>query len=151
MPFELDVYQTPKGEVPASSKAQGKVYTPPQVGIATFLGGPIAGSLLLASNYATLGRRSARTQALVWGVVGTAAALAVALVLPKNIPHSSLPVTYTAALYHFAKTSQVGDYQTRLATAGRQSHWKAVGIGVASLITLFALFTLYFMLVGNDS
>ena len=79
MPSEPNFYQPPNADGSTSSTAQAKVYTAQQVGLATFLGGPIAGCLLLASNYATLGRQSARIQAIGWGVVGTALAFAVEL------------------------------------------------------------------------
>jgi hypothetical protein len=107
--------------------------------------------LLLASNYAALGRASRRVQAIVWGFVSTVLVILVGLALPKNFPNSILPVAYTSALYQYAKTMQGPDFQARLAAAGRQSTWKAVGIGVASLVVLVALVVLCFWLAGDLS
>jgi hypothetical protein len=146
---ELNVYQPPKADEPPPSTALAKVYTPQQVAIASFVGGPLGGCLLLASNYAALGRRSARTQAIVWGAVGTVLVLALGLALPKNFPCQALPAAYTISLYQFAKTRQGPEYEARLVAAGHQSHWKAFGIGMASLVVLVAPIVVYFVLAGD--
>ena len=151
MTSELNPYQPPTADSPAPTSAQARLYTAQQIGIAAFLGGPIAGCLLLASNYAALGRASRRVQAIVWGFVSTVLVILVGLALPKNFPNSILPVAYTSALYQYAKTMQGPDFQARLAAAGRQSTWKAVGIGVASLVVLVALVVLCFWLAGDLS
>jgi hypothetical protein len=154
VPSELDVYQPPKADSPAlpePSTAQAKLYTAQQIALATFLGGPIAGCLLLASNHATFGRASARMQTIVWGLVGTAVAIAVALALPQNVPNSIVPVAYTSAVYQFAKTKEGADYQSRLAGAGRQPYWKPVVTGLASLIVIVGLLALYYWLTGDLS
>jgi len=150
MPPELDVYQPPKTEVGVSSAEQPRFYSARQVWIASFIGGPMAGCLLLGSNYAALGRASARVRAIVVGVVATVVLFALVLVLPKNFPHSAVPMAYSGALYGFAKTTEGAAHQGR-PPAAHQSSWKAVGIGFASLIMLLVLFVSYFVLVGDDS
>jgi hypothetical protein len=149
MPSELDVYQPPKSDIAAAGATQGKLYTPPQVGVASFLGGPIAGCLLLASNYAALERPSARIQAIVWGLVATAATLALALVLPERFPNTAIPIAYTAALYNFAKYTQDKTYVDHLAAAGRQPYWKVITIGVASLVAVLVVLGAYFWFFGD--
>jgi hypothetical protein len=142
---ELDVYQPPKAEIGTSTE-RPRLYSAQQVAVATFIGGPIAGCLLLGSNYGALGKPSQRLQVIVMGAVATAGVLALALVLPKNFPNSIVPVAYTIALRSFAKTVEGPTPPTV-----RQSWWKAVGIGFASLIMLLVLFVGYFVLIGDDS
>jgi hypothetical protein len=102
------------------------------------LGGPIAACWLLAENYAVFGDPGARTQALIWGVVGTVAILGAAFVLPEGFPSSILPTGYTLALYQIAKTFQGPGIDARFAAGHRkQSVWRVIGIGVVCLVLIF--------------
>src|SRR5690242_3684427 len=100
---ELDVYQPPKAALDAVSAGQPKLYTWQQVALATFLGAPLAGCLLLGSNAAAKGKPKERLQMIVVGAVATVAVLALALILPKNFPNTIVPVSYTIAIRQYAK------------------------------------------------
>jgi hypothetical protein len=121
------------------------------VSVAAFIGGPFAGCWLLGANYGVLGRPAARRQAIVWGAVATVALLVLAVVLPKNFPNIVLPVAYTSTLYSFANGRQGKDYEARVAAVGRQSHWKVVGVALASMILLLVPLVLYAVFVSDGS
>jgi len=125
-----------------------KVYVPNHVGLAAFLGSPLAGAWILGANYAALGRPAERTKALVVGFIATVALLVLSLALPENIPNSILPIAYTFALREYAKRVQGKDVERVLAGGGaKHSGWRAAGIGLLCLAVLVALMILYVRLI----
>jgi hypothetical protein len=132
---EFDVYQPPKADLGDPSRARITLYTPRQVGAATFVGTPVAGCILLASNQSGLGKPEARLRTILRGMVGTLFVLAVAFVLPDSFPRLLLPTAYTVLLYGIAQTNQ--DLPpAHVATIDRQPYWKALAIGFACLAVL---------------
>ncbi|HVR21186.1 MAG TPA: hypothetical protein VMS65_15845, partial [Polyangiaceae bacterium] len=120
-----------------------KVYVPNHVGLAAFLGSPLAGAWILGANYAALGRSADRTKALVVGFIATVALFAIAVVLPEGTPNF-LPIVYTLALREYAKRVQGKDIDRVLATGGaKYSAWRAAGIGLLYLTVLIGLMILY--------
>lgn len=126
----------PIGLRPIPSRA----YSPGQVAGATFLGGPIAGSILLASNYVLSGQEAKRSAALYWGVALTAAVLVIAFFLPENTPNYLVPGIYTLAYQQFAKRTQGEFFESFCSSGGlKHSNWRVLGIGVACLTAVFGL------------
>ena len=148
MPSDLGVYQPPKASVESAGAGEAKLYTAGQVGLATFLGTPLAGCLLLAANYGVLGRGSARRQAIVWGVLSAVALLVLSMHLPEKFPNSVIPIGYTAGIYQFAKVSEGEAHKARFAAGGRQSNWKVVGIGLGCLVGFVAVLFVYVLALG---
>jgi len=107
-----------------------KVYSAGQVAGAAFLGGPIAGCVLLGSNFGLFGNSDARQQALGWGVIATVGLWGITLFLPENFPAFALPAAYTFALHRIAERLQGGDIRAFFDAGGqRQSNLRVVGIG----------------------
>lgn len=120
--------------------APSRAYSPGQVAGATFLGSPIAGALLLASNFALFRKPDARRQALLWGGISTVGVFVLALFLPDNVPNSALPAGYTLALQQIAKCQQGTEFEAYIEAGGQKhSHWRVAGIGIACLIVVFLL------------
>jgi hypothetical protein len=134
-----DLYKPPNAALTETGSETGALYSPLQVAGASLLGGPIAACWLLAENYAELGNPDARRKALIWGVAGTIAILASAFALPQGFPSSILPTAYSFGLYQVAKTFQGPEIDARLAAGQRkQSVWRVIGIGLVSLVLIFA-------------
>lgn len=123
---------------PASASvvpARIALYAPGHVALATFLGAPIAGCVLLALNYRRLGDSKAANLALFAGFMGTGVLLAIAFVLPDRFSNSVLPAASTFGMYQCAKTLQGKAHEHWLANGGIQgSGWTAAGIGILCLI-----------------
>ncbi len=77
-----------------SFEAAGNLFSVGQITLATFLGMPIAGCLLLARNYRELGNGGAAWQSLAAGIASTILLLLIAFWLPENFPNMALPVAY---------------------------------------------------------
>ena len=117
-----------------------KLFSPGQATWATFLGSPMAGSVVLAVNYARLGNRRAAWTAIIVGLVVTIIVLGTATVLPDSFPNSVLSGGYTLCLYMLAKSLQGNLVKRHLAIGGQQaSSWVATGIGIACLVVIFVI------------
>jgi hypothetical protein len=126
------------------------LYTPGQVALASFLGSPIAGALLIAGNFRRLGRPDRSWLAVLLGLLATVAILALAFVLPEKFPNSVLPAAYTGALW--ALTGQL--FRPYPPNATGPSWGRVVAIGVGSLVGVGALLVgglLVVMVVGPTS
>ena len=134
-------YQPQSAElVDSRQAATGPLYSPFQVGLAAFLGGPFASCWVLAANYAALGKLTARRNALLWGIGSTAVLVAVSWFLPVKFPRAVIPIAYTVTLAQIANTYQGEAFDAHLAAGGtRRSSWRVVGIALTSLLVLLAL------------
>ncbi|MCC2669400.1 MAG: hypothetical protein K0Q72_1871 [Armatimonadetes bacterium] len=106
------------------------------VAIATFMGTPIAGSIVVALNYRRLGKRATAVKAVVCGVVATVLAMVIASLLPQG-----LSTGFGLALL-FSTSYMANVFQgTAIAEHKRQggkiaSRWYAflIGLGIMALM-----------------
>jgi hypothetical protein len=125
-----------------------KVYSPGQVAGAAFVGSPIAGCILLASNFSLFGAPDQRRRALIGGILATIAVIALGFFLPPDFPNAVMPAAYTTALLYFANRTQASDIEAFIASGGsKHSHWRVFGIGLFwMLVVVILLFTvIYFV------
>ena len=124
----------------ASTVTSRKVFSVGQITLATFLGAPIAGSLLLAWNYRVLQKASAAFQSIVYGLVSTIILLVIAFLLPEKFPNSILPVAYCFAMRQLVSYLQGDTIAAHLAAGGGKGSWAVtVAVGIGCLVVLFAL------------
>ncbi len=117
------------------------LYSPKQVAAAAFLGSPIAGCWLLASNFDALDQPATRRRSLLWGLLSTLVLFVLSLFLPKSFPNSVLPIAYTVAIYHLATQYQGAAFAAHRAAGGsRYSSWRVAGIGLAFLAAVAIVF-----------
>ena len=129
-----------------------RLYTPGQVTLATFLGAPVAGSVLLASNARRLRSRSSPGLTVAFGVAGTLLLFALAYLLPDNVPSTVLPIGYTVAMYQVARQLQGFRVDSHLAAGGRKrSWWAAAGIGLAFMILVLLIAFAIALLLPDDA
>ena len=144
-PTELDqIDSRPIGTTDLPTKA----YSPRQVAGATLVGSPIAGSILLASNFVLFGAPGRKWRTIIGGSLATIAVVVLAFLLPEDIPDGMLPVIYTAALLQFATRTQATDFETYISSGGvKHSNWRVFGVGLFWALAVLALifFVLYFL------
>jgi hypothetical protein len=110
-----------------------RLYTPGQVALATMLGAPIAGTILMALTFKRLGRRRAAGAALILGAIGTALACAIGWVLPDRIGYVLPSLPWVFATYYFAKGFLGPLVAAHMRAGGKNaSWWAAAGIGAAT-------------------
>jgi hypothetical protein len=115
-----------------------KLYSPGQMGLAAFIGTPVAGTLLLGRNFSRLGNRRAAWISYVLGVLATAMVMVVAFAVPR-FP-SMFGLGGIAIIWALGSTLQGPQFQRHLETGGRRaSSWAAVGLSLLSTLIVFAI------------
>jgi hypothetical protein len=128
-----------------------KAYSPGQVAGAAFIGGPLGGSILLASNFALFGPPIGKGQTIFWGVLATAVVFALAFVLPENFPNTVLPAAYILAFQQIAQRYHGAEFRSYIESGGsRYSHWRVLGIGLLCLLALFAVLCAVIMVLPEE-
>src|SRR5271166_4121575 len=134
-PFAPPASPVADGGPNAAITPKSRLYTPAQIRVGTFVGGPIAAAYLLRENFLRLGRGSEARTTVLWGVALTAALMALAPVLPKNVPNVVIPLLYSIVAGSVAEKWQLrkqairdsGWYQI-------QSNWRVLGISLLFMI-----------------
>ena len=148
-------YPPPAPAVGAGPNADTVLYTPNQLVLATFLGAPIAGSILMAINEQRLGRPKGVLSALSVGIGMTILIVGLAFVLPDNFPGLPLALAGMGAIRAFAHVKQAEAVTKHLHWGGRKgSSWVAAGIGLLGCVALLAAVVLvvagYVLITGKD-
>ena len=135
-------YETPAsrpGEAARLPGAEVALFTSQQIALATFFGSALAGSALLGLNELRLGRPQAGALSLLFGVFGTAALVALALVAPEGAPVSHIFGIATILLLRAIAEKRQGAFVgAHLAAGGKKaSSWAAFGVGVVGLVLIF--------------
>jgi hypothetical protein len=121
----------------AEQRPSYTLYTPNQISVATLIGTPIAGALLLSANHTRLGEHSLARQTLVGASLVTVAVLAVAPFLPAGAPRMGIAIGLWVGMRHYAKQQMDAALQVHIALGGgRASNWTVAGVSLASLVVL---------------
>jgi hypothetical protein len=133
-------FQTPQAELQSTTITRSPLYSIAGIGVATFIGTPLAGAWLLAHNLQLLGK--ADRVALVWGlsVVLLLVTLVLAFVLPESVPAMPFAIAQLMAMIMLAKNLVEADLKQHAEAGGAVlSNWRAAGIGLMFIIGLAAL------------
>jgi hypothetical protein len=117
-----------------------KLFSAGQVALATFLGAPIAGSLLLAQNYHALGKAGSARRPLLVGGVSTTLLFILAFFLPEKSPSLALPACI--GMYIYARQEQGAAIDDYLKAGGRKGSWKVaiiVALGCAAILLVLSI------------
>ena len=118
-----------------------KFYSQKAIGIATFIGGPLAAGYLIRENYLSLNKPDEGKKSLIIGIIATIILFGGIFMIPENIidkvPNQILPLIYTGIIYLIVEKIH-GTILNQHKEKGNEfySGWKAAGIGFISLIIL---------------
>lgn len=142
-------YQSPLSELPNKSdgvddalRPRYRLFSLGSVMLATALGSPWAGGIVMAVNYQRLGRVGAAIHAFVWTLLFSTALIMLAVLLPDEIyiPTASYILVQIGGMYYVAKS-----YQGAILEEHRQrdgmlaSAWGAAGIGFLVAVAIAIL------------
>ncbi|WP_241201274.1 hypothetical protein [Ectopseudomonas toyotomiensis] len=133
-------FQPPQADLQQATTNQSPLYSVAGVGLATFIGTPLAGAWLLAHNLQLLGK--ADRVAMVWGisVLLLVVTLVLAFVLPEELPAMPFAIAQLMAMIMFAKSLMEADLKQHAEAGGAfLSNWRPAGIGVMFTLGLAAL------------
>lgn len=121
---------------------KAKIYSPKQVMLSTFLGGPLAMMFTLKKNFDSLGNKTGSKQTILWGSVFIILFFVVLPFISKNLPAILFSVAQIFAVraivkkYQLSKQAILDDPNYEF-----QSNWNVVGVSILSLI-LFCILIL---------
>lgn len=134
-----------------------KLYKSKHIGIATFLGGPLAAGYLMYENFKALQRPISARNAIIIGSVSTIILFVTLFSIPEDIidkiPSIIIPSVYTAIIYYLVQKYQ-GDTLEKHEKNNNPffSIWRAIGIGLISLIIIAACsFAYLFLITDNEA
>ncbi len=123
------------------------LYTSRHVALATFLGTPLGGAVLLALNEHRIGRTKAAATTLMAGVVATGFLLTLGMILPENIPTFPISLGSLFIMSAIAKARQRTFVEQHVAAGGKRgSAWAAAGIGILALLAAMVPLAGFFLL-----
>jgi len=127
------------------------LFSPIHVTLATAIGGPLAGAVVIAMNYRLLARTGAGTIAILLGALATVALLVAGWLLPKDFSPLVIVAGYTGVVYLVATRIQRPSLEAHPPAASRtQLAWRAVLVGLSSLALIaFILFVAFLVLPDN--
>nr|WP_322940673.1 hypothetical protein [Pseudomonas sp. s4] len=133
-------FQPPQADLQQATTTQAPLFSIAGVGLASFIGAPLAGAWLLAHNLQLLGR--ADRVAMVWAmaVFFLVVTLGLAFLLPEEVPGMPFAIAQLMAMIMFAKSLMEADLKQHAEARGAfLSNWRALGIGLMFTLGLAAL------------
>lgn len=117
-----------------------KLYNDGAVGLATFFGSPLAGSIVLAINYKRLGKSAAAWKAVLLGTLGTALLVGIGIAIDNSAVGSGIGIGVLVGMMGLARSVQGPVVAEHVSRGGRlASGWGATGIGVLTVVLAFVL------------
>lgn len=140
-----NIYETPKANLQEPTNHTGSnyaLYKVSGVGLATFIGTPLAGGIILSINYKRLGKFSESRKSIIFSLLGTLALLFLAVLIPDDlhVPNTVFSVVPIVVMIMLAKQLQEAEINRHISTGGAiASNWKALGIGFIVIICMLAV------------
>lgn len=140
--FQTKMVEILPAATPALAAPAYKLFDRLSIYIATFLGSPIVGSILIGRNYSHLGQKSKARWAVIIGIVGTIAAVVVVYRLPQSIS-SVAAIVLVVVTGSLAESLQGAAIKEHLRRGGAlASRWLAAGAGLIGLAAFGGLMLL---------
>jgi hypothetical protein len=132
-----------------------QLYSTKSISIATFIGGPLAASILLRKNYINLGKEKNGKLSLIIGIISTILLLVLMFIIPEDvidkIPSTIIPAIYTVIIYFIIERLIGKELKSHKESKNNfYSGWKAAGIGAISAVVLLAAVFAYVFLGPQD-
>jgi hypothetical protein len=124
----------------ASSSVSGKLFTPLQVALGIFFGGPIAFSYFLRANFMAMGDKQKAERVLRYGLLLTLVLLSILPFLPDQFPNYAIPIALAFVARHVVMSQQMT--KEAIAESPRftfQSNWRVFGAVVVCALLFLAI------------
>jgi peptidoglycan/LPS O-acetylase OafA/YrhL len=118
------------------------IYKNLHIRLATFLGGPLGATWLLAENFKNLGHPEKVRKTWIWGILASILLVVISFLIPDNSkgPSFLLPVICIVIASQVAKATQGDEIKQHLSEGGATySVWRSLGIGLICMIITLAI------------
>ena len=118
------------------------------VGLAAYLGGPLAAGILIRRNFISMGEPGRGSWALWLSLLATVAIFGGLSLVPEQImakvPNAVIPAVYTAVIFALAEKWQGAVLRKHKENKARfYSRWRAAGVGLISLVLIMGCILAY--------
>lgn len=128
--------QAPQDLPPA---APAKLYSTTQVGVGTFLFGPLAAMFYLKHNFNALERRNMAQKVVAGSLIYTFVLSVIIYFLPEDAPNSIIPAVNLAVVLSIMQSNGMKKEDLLAAGHGLQNWGKALAVGVAGFVLFIAV------------
>lgn len=132
-----------------------KFYSQKSIGLASFIGGPLAAGYLIKENYKALNQAKKGKTAFIISIIATLILFGSLYVIPESImdkiPNMVIPAIYTGIIYLIVEKIHgklLNNHDEN--NYPFYSGWRAAGIGVISLIILIAIVFASIFLIPDE-
>ena len=134
----MDTEITP---ITPSSSAEKGLFTERAISTSTFLGGPLAGTFLIAHNFTALEKKAEARFTWIVGVVGTIVIIPLLVLIPDRLLPNSiarmLEILWVIPAYLVVRRFQKDAIERHLSSGGKKgSAMKAATVGIASMLII---------------
>jgi hypothetical protein len=121
-----------------------KLYSPTQIGIGTYVGGPLAAMYFLKGNYDTLGDELSSKKATLIGIIVSLLIIGILPFIPEHTPNMLIPMLYLIPVILIAKKEHLSKIEIQDSSEySFQSSWKAFGMSILWMVVFFILTFIY--------
>jgi hypothetical protein len=123
-----------------------KIYSPTQIAVSSFCGGPFAAVFTLWKNFRSLENASGAMQTLVWGSLFVVVLFVVVPYLPDKFPNVAIPLAYALTARFIAQQHQMT--KQAILESDRyafQSNWNVFGISIGFMIAFLVAFVMWIL------
>ncbi|MBU2879465.1 MULTISPECIES: hypothetical protein [Aliiglaciecola] len=134
-------YSAPKSDMGQSlSTDSTSIFSPNQITLGAFIGGPLAAVYFLYQNFSALNQFDKAQQTLRWGLSLCLVFICLLPIIPENFPNTVIPIVYCIVARQIAEKHQCSKQQIIESDLFRfQSNWRVLVITVTALILLMVL------------
>jgi hypothetical protein len=150
-----EYYKPPKAD-PTAAPGGGPLSTGTrlssirQIAVATFFGGPLAGTILMAQNARAAGRPESARKTIIAGVIALLLVVVLAPLLPARTPNSLLPLLYVVAIQSAARSLQGPMLGEHFGAGGaKQSNWRVAAVALGCLALMVAVLLVEILIVAG--
>lgn len=117
-----------------------KVYSPVQIWMGTFIGGPFAAMYFLKSNFDILGKPLLSKITIQIGLAASILLLLVLPFLPENFPNNIIPIIYFVPVVMVVKQHQLTKKEiSESPEYDFHSSWQVFGISLGLMLVFFLI------------
>lgn len=122
------------------------VFSPHQIYIGTFLGGPLAGIYFIWKNFTLMANSNGAKFALAIGTVCVIAITLLIYILPNNFPHMLVPMLYSILPMAIAWQFQVSKEEEAVSEKyGFVSNWRVASVSLIAIISYLLILAIIFL------
>ncbi|MDF1821540.1 MAG: hypothetical protein P1U64_08205 [Alcanivoracaceae bacterium] len=139
-----NAYDAPQAEIDSSPNAEvtASVYSPMQIGLGTFIGGPFAAVYFLKANFDALQMYRLSRMALTVGGLFILCFSFLVVYLPEDFPNNVIPVLYLVPTVWLANKTQPSKQDVlESENLDFQSGWKVFGISILGMVLFVIVVT----------